>query len=292
MSKVLKKIAPIALPILGTMIPGVGPVLGGALGGAAGGLASGKGFKGALSGAALGGIGGGLTGGAGGLLGKSAGTFGPATGAQVAAAGGNTNLALSNLAQGSGLKGILSGGAGNLSNIAKVGTSLYGGVQDDRALKQARDAMLQSQGRASNMLQPYSEMGLGAQQQLSSNLAAGFNPGDLTKDTGYQFRLNEGMGKLQESLAAQGLGQSGDALKALERYRQDYAANEYQSAYDRWLQQNSQLGDLGAQGLGTAGSLGGLQLQGGKAIADYNVGQRQDRNKRIAELLAGLDTSA
>ena len=69
-----KKIAPVALPILGSMIPGVGTALGAALGGAAGGLVSGGGLKGALTGGALGGIGGYLSGGASGLLGHAAGT--------------------------------------------------------------------------------------------------------------------------------------------------------------------------------------------------------------------------
>lgn len=290
MSKVVRRIAPIALPILGTMIPGVGPVLGGALGGAAGGAVSGGGGKGILSGALLGGAGGALTGGAGNLLGKSAGTFGPATPAQVAAAGGNTNLALANLAQGSGLKGILSGGGGlsNLTSLARAGATLYGGQQDDRALRQARNAMLESQGRASSMLQPYSEMGLDAQRQLSENLAAGFNPGDLTSDPGYQFRLNEGMNRLQESLAAQGLGQSGDAMKALEQYRQQFAANEYQSAYDRWLAQNSQLGNMGSQGLNTAQNLGNIAQEQGLVNSGTITERNRARNKRLADILAGL----
>lgn len=292
MSKVVRKIAPIALPILGTMIPGVGPVLGGALGGAAGGAVSGGGGKGILSGALLGGAGGALTGGAGGLLGKSAGTFGPATAAQVSSAG-STNAALSNLAQGTGLRGILSGGGtSSLSPLVRAGASLYGGSQDDKALEEARRAMLESQGRAEEALQPYGEMGLQAQQQLSDNLASGFDPGDLTQDRGYQFRLNEGMDKLNASLASQGLGQSGGAMKALEEYRQNFAANEYQNAYDRWLSQNNQLAGVGNQGLNTAGAVGGIALQGGNTNASFTLGQQEARNKRIADLLAGLGFNA
>lgn len=59
MAKALKKVASVALPIIGTMIGG--PV-GGALGGAAGGAIGGGGLKGALIGGALGGLGGGFSG--------------------------------------------------------------------------------------------------------------------------------------------------------------------------------------------------------------------------------------
>jgi hypothetical protein len=172
--------------------------------------------------------------------------------------------------------------------LARVGTSLYGGSQDDKALKNAQRAMLTAQGRATEALQPYSQMGLQAQQQLSGNLAAGFDPGDLTQDRGYQFRLNEGMDKLNASLAAQGLGQSGGAMKALEDYRQNFAANEYQNAYDRWLAQNDRLQNVGEQGRVTAGGLGTLAQETGLVNAGTIQSQNQARNKRIAEILAGL----
>lgn len=296
MGKVVKKIAPIALPILGGLAGGplgIGAIAGGALGGAAGGAIGGGGLKSALLGAGLGGLGGATIGNISGLgsklLGTTGGAFGPATAAQVASAGG-TNAALTNLAAGSGLKGILSGGGGlsNLSTLARVGTSLYGGSQDDKALKDAQRAMLTAQGRATEQLQPYGQIGLQAQQQLSNNLSSGFDPGDLTQDRGYQFRLNEGMDKLNASLAAQGLGQSGGAMKALEDYRQQFAANEYQNAYDRWLSQNNQLAGVGNQGRVTAGDLSTLAQETGLVNAGTIKEQNDARNKRIAEILAGL----
>lgn len=53
----LKKIAQVALPIAGSLIPGVGPIVGAAIGGGLGGAIGGGGIKGILKGAAIGGAG-------------------------------------------------------------------------------------------------------------------------------------------------------------------------------------------------------------------------------------------
>lgn len=297
MSKVFKKIAPIALPILGTMIPGVGPVLGGALGGAAGGAVSGGGLKSALLGGALGGAGGYLSGGAGGLLGSSGGTFGPATASQVAAAG-STNSALSNLAAGTGIKGALSGSGlssltsgntlQNLSSFVKPAASIYGSIQEEDAAEKAQKALLSATGRAEAALNPYSRTGLQAQNQLSENLSRGFNPGDLANDPGYQFRLNQGLQAQNKSLAAQGMGQSGAALKAAQEYGQGFAAQEYGNAYDRWLAQNQQLAGVGGTGYDAAGALSNVYGQTGNVNATAIQQAAERKNKTIADVLAGL----
>ncbi len=273
--KLFKKIAPIAGPILGAAIPGVGPVLGAALGGAAGGLASGGGLKGALTGGLLGGAASGLTGGFSGLLGQNAG----ATLAQTTG-----NAALQGPTLGSGIKGVLSGGGlssltsgtggSGLSSLARIGGSLYGAAEEDEAAKRARDAALGS-------VRPYNQMGLEAQQQLSDNLSQGFDPGDLTSDPSYQFRLQQGMEAQNRGLAAQGLGQSGAALKAAQEYGQQFASNEYSNAYDRWLQQNNQLGKLGSQGLDTAAGAGDV-------MAQYEKEKGQAKQRRISQILQGL----
>lgn len=293
--KVAKKVAPIALPVLGSLIPGVGPVVGAALGGAAGGAVSGGGLKGILTGAALGGAGGYLTGGAGGLLGKASGTLGPATASQVAAAG-STGGALSNLAAGSGIRGVLSGGSlfggstglGNISSFVKPAASLYSGIQSQDANDEAKKAMLAAQGKSAQAINPYAQQGLQAQTQLTNNLAQGFNPGDLSSDPGYQFRLNQGLDAQNRSLAAQGLSQSGGALKAAQEYGQGFAAQEYGNAYDRWLQQNSQLAGVGNTGYNAASSLGDIYGNTGNINAAATLSSAEQKNKTIAEILAGL----
>jgi hypothetical protein len=58
---------------------------------------------------------------------------------------------------------------------------------------------------------------------------------DFQKDPGYDFRMNEGAKVLQSGAAARGGLFSGGAGKALERYGQDYASNEYGKASDRYV---------------------------------------------------------
>ncbi len=62
-----------------------------------------------------------------------------------------------------------------------------------------------------------------------------FNPGDLTKDPGYQFMLDQGTQALERSAASRGLLGSGGTLKSLTRYAQGLAGTEFQNAYNRAL---------------------------------------------------------
>lgn len=296
MSKIIKKVAPIALPVLGSLIPGVGPIVGAALGGGLGGLVSGGGLKGALKGAALGGLGGALSGGAGGLLGTSAGTFGPATAAQVASAG-STGGALANLAGGSGLKGLLSGGSflggggatggiSNLTGLIKPAISLYSAGQEKDANDEALQQLLAAQGKATAGLQPYSQIGLDAQKQLAGNLSAGFDPSGIYDDPSYQFRVQQGQNALSKGLAASGMSQSGAAMKAAQEYGQNMATNEYQNAYDRWLAQNQQLAGVGGTGFNAASNIGGINMLGGMNQADATIGNQNIMSKTLADLLS------
>ena len=59
-------------------------------------------------------------------------------------------------------------------------------------------------------------------------------------DPGYQFRLQQGLKALQNSAAASGTLLSGGTGKALQRYGQDYASNEYGNVYNRALGQYQQ----------------------------------------------------
>lgn len=59
------------------------------------------------------------------------------------------------------------------------------------------------------------------------------NPNDIYNDASYQFRFNEGMRPIETSRAAQGLTRTGATLKALSRYGQNFASNEYDRIYNR-----------------------------------------------------------
>jgi hypothetical protein len=89
-------------------------------------------------------------------------------------------------------------------------------------------------------------------------------PFQFETDPGYDFRLNEGVDAVTNSASATGSVLSGASLKALERYRQDYASNEYTNAFNRFqadrgnrFNQFSTLAGLGSTATGQANQAGG-----------------------------------
>lgn len=62
-----------------------------------------------------------------------------------------------------------------------------------------------------------------------------FQPGEFEADPGYQFRVDQGEQGQQNYLAANGMRLSGAALKAMDRFRQGLASDEYGKFYSRGL---------------------------------------------------------
>lgn len=65
-------------------------------------------------------------------------------------------------------------------------------------------------------------------------LSKSFTMDDYKADPGYQFRLDQGNRGIEASAAARGGVLSGGTLKALARYNQDAASQEYGAAYNRF----------------------------------------------------------
>lgn len=61
-----------------------------------------------------------------------------------------------------------------------------------------------------------------------------FSNEQFEKDPGYQFRMDEGMRGVEGGAAARGGLLSGAALKAINKYGQGFASNEYGNAYSRF----------------------------------------------------------
>lgn len=55
----------------------------------------------------------------------------------------------------------------------------------------------------------------------------------LESSPGYQFRLGEGLKSIERSALSRGMGRSGATLKALQRYGEGLAADEYNNYYNR-----------------------------------------------------------
>lgn len=120
------------------------------------------------------------------------------------------------------------------------------GAQKDAAAQQAavqRDQIAENRRQydvSRQDLKPYREAGYTALSRLSGGTKKGgefdrtFTGKDFVKDPGYEFRLGEGQRAVDASAAARGGVLSGGALKALARYNQGFASNEYGAAYDRF----------------------------------------------------------
>lgn len=127
-------------------------------------------------------------------------------------------------------------------NAAKAQTDAAK-LASDTSLQTAQEsnALVQrqyDQNRAD--LMPWRTAGMDALSQQSAGIQPGgefnqdFTLADFNADPGYQFRMEEGRKALEGSAAARGQLLGGGTLKALTRYGQDFASNEFGTAYNRW----------------------------------------------------------
>lgn len=114
-----------------------------------------------------------------------------------------------------------------------------------------------------------------------------FAPSDLTTDPSYQWRLQQGQMNLDQSAAARGTLGSGQNLRDVVNYGQGAASQEYQSAYDRFMNnQNTAYNrlaglagvgqttanNIGTSGQNTASQIGNTTMAGVNAANQANLG--------------------
>jgi len=179
------------------------------------------------------------------------------------------------LAIGLGVAGAVTGVAS-----AAIGSRAAGraaAAQSDAALraaelqKQAADESLAFQkeiwGAEQARQAPWVEAGQKAIGEMADFPEFQAPGADFTADPGYQFRLSEGTKALERSAAARGGLLSGGTAKALERYSQDFASNEYANVYNRamgeYMARFNQRASIAGAGQVSAGQLGA----GGQAVA-------------------------
>jgi len=96
-----------------------------------------------------------------------------------------------------------------------------------------------------------------------------FTGENLEQDPGYLFRLNEGTKALDRSASARGNLFSGAAGKALTRFNQDFASNEFQNAWARDADRKARLYNMysgrAAAGQNAAAGIGALNQQIGQS---------------------------
>lgn len=163
-----------------------------------------------------------------------------------------------------------------------AGVGLVSGLLGSRSAKKAAEQQRQAAQQAMGVNQdvynqqrsdwsPYSGLGATGANQLTSrlgDLTRSFTNEDFVKDPGYDFRMQEGSTALQGGAAAKGGLYSGAAGKALTRYGQNFASNEFDKAYGRFTNdQNSAYNKL----MGLVGA--GTQAAGATSSAAGQYGQ-------------------
>lgn len=144
---------------------------------------------------------------------------------------------------------------------------------------------------------PSYQMNLGAMPQIPKAPNFSFAPwtqtfqapsaADETNDPGYAERLQQGLDATQQSAAAQGTLLTTGTQRALDRYAQDYASNEYANVYNRALtgyQQNYQQylnaynQALQTYGTNYQGQLNNYNMALGQYQLQAQLGQQQFQN--------------
>ena len=136
------------------------------------------------------------------------------------------------------------------------------GVSDEY-YGQALDQTRKSFGEAKGYQQPWNEYG---QEALSDFRGWRDDPTAVTRDPSYQWRVSQGQEGVENSAAARGGALSGNALRAIEDYRQNSASEEYQNEWNRFMQ------ELGI-GQNAAGNMSNLATGEGNALSNLLTGR-------------------
>lgn len=211
-----------------------------------------------------------------------------------------------------GLSGIGSiiGGIGSLISSNKQAEAISAGLA---LQKQIANNQLDFEKSVFNTEQanqaPYLKAGQSAVGQLSQMFGNGgptWNqsftaPTNVTEqnDPGYQFRLQQGQQALERSAAAHGDLLSGGTGKALQRYGQDYASNEYGNVYNRalqtyntnyntWAQNTANLYNRLAGIAGTGQTAAGQLNNAGQAVQSSTGGTSANYGNQVGSGYANL----
>lgn len=165
------------------------------------------------------------------------------------------------------------------SNAAENAANTQAAASGDAAAAQlqATRESIAAQERAFErqvaLQEPFREAGMKGQNELMrllglsgdvnakdyGTLARSFTGQDMYKDPGYDFRLKEGIKALDRSAAARGGLLSGNQLRGVTQFGQDYATNEYQNAFNRYQAERAArlnpLQSLSGQAQSTANTL-------------------------------------
>ena len=159
-----------------------------------------------------------------------------------------------------------------IGGSALLGASASKSAANTQAASADRSIDLQREmfNKQLELQQPFQEAGVNALNRMQSGDVMGM------MDPSYKFRFGEGLKALDRTAAARGGLISGGALKAAQRYGQEFASNEFGNAYNRLASMaglgqtatNAQSGAAGQFGV----NAGNLMTGAGAARASGYVG--------------------
>jgi hypothetical protein len=176
--------------------------------------------------------------------------------------------------------------------VAVAGAGLVGGIVQSGAASRAAQTQADATARAQEQLraagqeakvgyQPYTEAGTTALSDIAKNRAYfqnQFSNQDLNANLapGYDFRLQQGQRANLQAANAAGGAISGNALRGMQDYAQNFASGEYANAFNQYQAQRTniynQLSDIAKIGLtGQQGSANAI-LGTGTNIASLTSG--------------------
>jgi hypothetical protein len=153
------------------------------------------------------------------------------------------------------------------------------------AIREATALQRQMYNTTRKDLSQYRDIGSTAGTEITNNmpeLTRSFTASDFVKDPGYDFRMQEGQKALERSAAARGGLMGGAAGKAMARYGQDYASNEYQNVYNRFNADRDQ----------RFNKLSGLLTIGQNAAAQTGAAAQNFGNQAGSNIIGGGNAQA
>src|SRR5665213_2544363 len=197
--------------------------------------------------------------------------------------------------------GGLSAAGGIASAVIGGGAAKSAAKTQATAAKTAADATMTMYDSNKSLLSPFVSTGANALGGMANLLGEGTGGtagimDQLQKMPGYQFQLQQGLQATQNGYAAQGLGQSGAALKGAANYAEGLAGTSYQSLYANQLAAAG-LGAHAAESLATTGanaqsSANALNTSGAAATAAGTVGSANALTGGINAATSGIGNSA
>jgi hypothetical protein len=141
-------------------------------------------------------------------------------------------------------------------------------------------------------MQPFYKTSVDANNSLRRlmGMDGGNTMEELQSDPSYQFRLDQGMQGVNNSAAARGNLLSGGTLKALQKYGQDFASNEYTNRYNRLssLAGNGQVaGNMNSAGANFGSTAGNNMMASGNAQAAGLMGGANAWSSAIGQGING-----